>query len=136
MKAPEAQRILKEWCMLLTDKPPSTCKMVKTPNTDGLDLEWWLGKRPVYDEDTARNTAYLVSYLEISGPRIPMIGIKVWDRFLYPDRAIMRSLHEGGYLRHEGRDFVVTPHGIAHVAEWLTFDGTTFHRATGTEQKG
>lgn len=136
MKAPEAEKILNEWCQRLTGKPPSTCKMVKTPNAAGLAPGWWLEGKPDHDKDTARNTAYLVAYLEISGPRIPMIGIKVWDRFLYPHRAIIRSLHEGEYLEHEGRDFLVTPQGIAHVAEWLTYDGTTFRRVTGTEQKG
>ena len=136
MKAFEAEKILKEWCQRLTGAPPSTCKLVKTPNAEGLDLDWWRGDKPIHDKDTRRNTAYLAAYLEISGARIPMIGIKVWDRFLYPDRAIMRSLYEGGYLRHEGRDFVVTDDGIAHVAEWLSYDGNTFRRVTGTEQKG
>lgn len=136
MKAFEAEKILKEWCLRLTNAPPSTCKMVKTPNKEGLDLDWWLKDKPVHDKDTQRNTAYLVAYLEISGPRIPMIGIKVWDRFLYPDRAIMRSLYEGKYLRHEGRDFVVEPAGIAQVSEWLTYDGTTFRRTTSTRHNG
>lgn len=135
MKAFEAEKILKYWCQRLTDAPPSTCKMVKTPNTEGLDINWWIAGKPVHDKETLRNTAYLAAYLEISGPSIPMIGIKVWDRFLYPDRAIVRSLYEGKLLRQEGRDFVVTPEGIAQVAEWLAFDGTTFSRISGDAQK-
>jgi len=55
---------------------------------------------------------------------------------VYPDRAIIRSLHADEVLANDGTAFVLTPKGHALIAPWLVQDGSTFRRVTGSEQKG
>jgi hypothetical protein len=127
----------KEWCLLIDGKEPSTNKTHnKLPNHDAAGIEWWYEADKLHDSETTRNLAYLVTYLEVFGPRLSMKGLGVHEGWVYPDRAIMRSLHADGVIADDGTAFVLTPKGHALVAPWLVPDATTFRRVTGTEQKG
>ena len=127
----------KEWCLLIDGKEPSTNKTHnKLPNHDAARVEWWYEADKLHDSETTRNLAYLVTYLEVFGPRLSMKGLGVHEGWVYPDRAIMRSLHADEVLADDGTGFVLTPKGQALIAPWLVQDGTTFRRVTGTEQKG
>ncbi|MDZ4310821.1 MAG: hypothetical protein U1A24_09740 [Cypionkella sp.] len=126
----------KEWCLLIDGKEPSTNKTHnKLPNHYGARVEWWYEADKIHDSETTRNLAYLVTYLEVFGPRLSMKGLGVLEGWVYPDRAIMRSLHADEVLADDGTAFVLTPKGHALIAPWLVQDGTTFCRVTGTEQK-
>ncbi len=132
-----AWRILSEWCNRIDGKPPSTCKLDNRPRLEADRLSWWYEAPAAHNPDTPRNIAYLVAYVEMVGPRIPMRGIHFcFNGYLHPDRAVMRSLHAGGYVTDQGRYFVLTDQGRARIAPWLSQDGTRFRRTTGTEQKG
>ncbi|HBT02501.1 MAG TPA: hypothetical protein DEB47_22230 [Citreicella sp.] len=127
----------KEWCLLIDGKEPSTNKTHnKLPNHDAARIEWWYEADKLHDSETTRNLAYLVTYLEVFGPRLSMKGLGVHEGWVYPDRAIMRSLHADEVVGNDGTAFVLTPKGHALIAPWLVQDGTTFRRVTGTEQKG
>ena len=130
-------KTLKECCLLIDGKEPSTNKMHnKLPNHDAAHIEWWYEVDKVHDSETTRNLAYLVAYLEVFGPRLSMQGLGVHEGWVYPDRAIMRSLHAAGMLEVKGTEFVLTDEDRAQVAPWLIQEGNTFRRVTGTEQKG
>lgn len=127
----------KEWCLLIDGKEPSTNKTHnKLPNHDAARIGWWYEAATTHDSETTRNLAYLVTYLEVFGPHLSMKGLGVHEGWVYPDRAIMRSLHADEVLTVEGTTFVLTPKGHALIAPWLVQDGNTFRRVTGTEQKG
>ncbi len=131
------RKTLKEWCLLIDGKEPSTNKTHnKLPNHDAARIEWWYEAEKLHDSETTRNLAYLVAYLEVFGPRLSMKGLGVHEGWVYPDRAIMRSLHAAGVLAVEGTAFVLTDAGHAQIAPWLIQDGNTFRRVTGSEQKG
>jgi len=132
-----AWKVLKDWCERIDGKPPSSCTLEKSPRLESDRLSWWYEKPAAHSPDTPRNIAYLAAYLELAGPRIPMRGIHFFcGGYLHPDRAVMRSLHAGGYLTDERRWFVVTDAGRAKVASWLVQDGNRFRRVNTTEQKG
>ena len=131
------RKTLKEWCLLIDGKEPSTNKTYnKLPNHDAAHIEWWYEADTIHDSETTRNLAYLVAYLEVFGPRLSMKNLGVHGGWVYPNRAIMRSLHAAGVLEVEGTEFVLTDEGRAQVAPWLIQEGNTFRRVTGTEQKG
>jgi hypothetical protein len=131
------RKTLKEWCLLIDGKDPSTNKTCGAkPNYDAENFAWWYEADTVHDGDTTRNLAYLIAYLEMFGPRLPMKGLAVHDGWVYPDRSIMRSLHAAGTLAVDDKAFVLTDAGRAQTAAHLTLDQNTFRRATGTEQKG
>lgn len=127
----------KEWCLLIDGKEPSTNKTHnKLPNHDAARIEWWYEADKLHDSETTRNLAYLVTYLEVFGPRLYMKGLGVHEGWVYPDRAIMRSLHADEVIADDGTAFVLTPKGHGLVAPWLVQDASTFRRVTGTDQKG
>ena len=131
------RRTLVDWCIAIDGKQPSTNKTVhKLPNHDAASIDWWYEADATHDSGTRRNISYLVAYLEFFGPKLSMKGLGVHEGWVYPDRAVMRSLHAAGLVEVDGTSFVLTDAGRAIIAEWLTSDGFTFHRATGTEQKG
>lgn len=131
------RKTLKEWCLLIDGKEPSTNKTHnKLPNHNAAQIDWWYEADSIHDSETTRNLAYLVAYLEVFGPHLSMKGLGVHEGWVYPDRAIMRSLHAAGLLAVEGTAFVLTDAGRAQIAPWLIQDGNTFRRVTGTEQKG
>lgn len=131
------RKTLKEWCLLIDGKEPSTNKTHnKLPNHDAVHIEWWYEADSIHDSETTRNLAYLVAYLEVFGPQLSMKGLGVHEGWVYPDRAIMRSLHAAGLLAIEGTAFVLTDAGRTQIAPWLIQDGNKFRRVTGTEQKG
>lgn len=131
------RKTLKEWCLLIDGKEPSTNKTHnKLPNRAAAHIEWWYEADTIHDSETTRNLAYLVAYLEVFGPHLSMKGLGVHEGWVYPDRAIMRSLHTAGFLAIEGTAFVLTDVGRAQIAPWLIQDGNKFRRVTGTEQKG
>ena len=131
------RKTLKEWCLLIDGKEPSTNKTHnKLPNHDAAQIDWWYEADTIHDSETTRNLGYLVAYLEVFGPHLSMKGLGVHEGWVYPDRAIMRSLHAAGLLAVEGTAFVLTDAGRAQIALWLIQDGNTFRRVTGTEQKG
>lgn len=131
------RKTLKEWCLLIDGAEPSTNKTAqKGPNKEAESIEWWHETDAPHAADLPRNIAYLVAYLEFHGPVLPMKGLPVHEGWVYPDRAIMRSLHNGGYISDDGPNFVLTETGRALIAPWLVQDGNHFRRTTGTEQKG
>ena len=130
------RKTLKEWCLALDGAEPSTNKTpAKTPNPEAERIEWWYEADAIHDAETSRNLAYLVAYLEVFGPRLPMKGLAVHEGWVYPDRAIMRSLHAAGLLAVEDKSFVLTDAGSARIAAHLVQDGNHFRRVSGTEQK-
>ncbi len=131
------RKTLQEWCLLIDGKEPSTNKTHNPkPNYEAETIAWWYEADTVHDRDTTRNLAYLIAYLEVFGPRLPMKGLAVHEGWVYPDRAIMRSLHAAETLAVEDNAFVLTDAGRAQIAAYLVQDGSTFRRVTGTEQKG
>ena len=131
------RKTLKEWCLLIDCKEPSTNKTHNPkPNYEAETIAWWYEADTVHDRDTTRNLAYLIAYLEVFGPRLPMKGLAVHEGWVYPDRAIMRSLHAAETLAVEDNAFVLTDAGRAQIAAYLVQDGSTFRRVTGTAQKG
>jgi hypothetical protein len=69
--------------------------------------------------------AYFSAYVEMAGPSIPMQGIQLEDGYLWPDRAVVRSLLERGCLIPRNGVFVVTPEGELLLAPRLKIDGDT-----------
>ena len=131
------RKTLKDWCLLIDGKEPSTNKTHNPkPSYDAETIAWWYEADTVHDRDTTRNLGYLVAYLEVFGSRLPMKGLAVHEGWVYPDRAIMRSLHAAGALAVEDKAFVLTDEGRAQIADHIVQDGTIFRRVTGTEQKG
>lgn len=131
------QKLQTEWCLLIDGKNPSTNKTYNPrPNYDAENLAWWYEAESIHDGDTTRNLAYLISYLEMFGPRLPMKGLAVHEGWVYPDRAVMRSLHAAGTLVVDDKVFVLTESGHALIANFLVQDGNHFHRVSGTDQKG
>jgi len=131
------RKTLKEWCLLIDGKDPSTNKTYNAkPNYDAENIAWWYEADRVHNGDKTRDLAYLTAYLEMFGPRLPMKGLAVHEGWVYPDRAIMRSLHAAGTLAVEDKTFILTDAGRAQIAAHLSQDGNTFRRVTGTEQKG
>ena len=127
----------KEWCLLIDGKEPSTNKTHNPkPNYDAEAIAWWYEADTVNDPNSTRKLAYLVTYLEVFGPRLPMKGLAVHEGWVYPDRAVMRTLHAVGTLAVDDKAFVLTDAGRAQIAAYLVQDGSTFRRVTGTEQKG
>lgn len=124
--------------MLIDGKEPSSFTVEPKVDPEWKTLGWWTEQAPAHETSTSRNTAYLVAYLNISGSQIPMRGVRLdgKDGFFRPDRAVIRSLLEGGLLEHEGENFSVTDLGIEKVSPWLAFDGKQFTRASGNNQKG
>jgi hypothetical protein len=132
-----AWKALKFWCEQIDGKPPSACKLDSRPRLEADKLTWWYEAPAAHNPDTPRTIAYLVAYLELAGPRIPMRGIYFFcNGYLHPDRAVMRALHAGGYLTDERRWFVLTDAGRAKVSPWLVQDGNRFRLITSIEQKG
>lgn len=133
----KAWTTLKYWCEHIDGKPPSTCKIEANPRMEAGKLDWWYESPAAHSPDTPRNLAYLAAYVELAGPRLPMRGIYFCFRgYLHLDRAVMRSLHAGGYVEAKGRWFVLTDAGRARLEPWLVQDGNHFRRVGGTEQKG
>lgn len=131
------RKALKEWCLMIDGKEPSTNKTHNPkPNYDAETIAWWYEAETAHDPETTRNLAYLIAYLEMFGSRLPMKGFAVHEGWVYPDRAIMRSLHAAGTLTVEDKAFVLTDDGRAQIAAYLVQDGNSFRRVTGTEQKG
>jgi hypothetical protein len=129
--------VLKEWCLLIDGKEPSTNKTHNPkPNYDAESIQWWYVADTIHDGETTRNLAYLIAYLEVFGPVLPMKGLAAHEGWVYPDRAIMRSLHAAGILAVEDKAFVLTDLGRPQIAAHIIQDGTKFRRVTGTEQKG
>ena len=129
--------MLKHWCLLIDGSEPSTNKTCnKLPNKDAETIQWWYENDTPHAGDLPRNIAYLAAYVEFQGPTLPMKGLAVWEGWVYPDRAIMQSLHNDGYLTDDGPNFVLTDAGRALIAPWLVQDGNHFRRVGGKEQKG
>ena len=131
------RKTLKNWCLLIDGKEPSTNKTHNAkPNYDAENIAWWYVADNVHDGDTTRNLAYLIAYLEVFGPVLPMKGLAVHEGWVYPDRAIMRSLHAAETMAVDDKAFILTDAGRAQIAAHISQDGNTFRRVTGTEQKG
>ena len=127
------------WTILLDRKPPSANKRVHAePLNEGSQLEWWLahdGRDP--DWRNGRTVAYLCAYLDIGRGRIAMRGIGVEGGYLYPDRAVMRSLYAAGCLVVDGDSFALTERGEALVAPFIKLQqgvpSITFHSYKGRD---
>ena len=131
------RKTLKEWCLLIDGKEPSTNKThYKIPNFDAEDICWWYEAATVHDAGKTRDLAYLLAYLEVFGPRLPMKGLAAFEGWVYPDRAVMHALHANKTLAVEDKAFTLTDEGRAQIATHLIQDGPTFRRVTGSEQKG
>ncbi|WP_439817486.1 hypothetical protein [Zavarzinia sp. CC-PAN008] len=121
----EARAVLNRWCNSLDGKDASTNKAVKRhANPDGLNDLWWLenaGTTP--DWQNNRTRAYLAAYVELGGGVIPMSGIPVAEGFIWPDRAVIRTLLLNRCIEQGGRVFGLTERGRALLAE--------AHRAAG-----
>ncbi|MGX1005440.1 hypothetical protein ACSSV6_004032 [Roseovarius sp. MBR-38] len=131
------RKTLKEWCLLIDGKEPSTNKTYNAkPNYDAETIDWWYEADRTHDGDTPRDQAYLVAYLEVFGPVLPMKGLAVHEGWIYPDRAIMRSLHTAGILAVEDKAFALTDAGRSQIAAHIVEDENKFRRVTGSEQKG
>ena len=70
------RKTLKDRCLLIDGKEPSTNKTHNPkPNYDAETIAWWYEADRVHDQETTRDLAYLVTYLELFGPRLPMKGL-------------------------------------------------------------
>jgi hypothetical protein len=128
------RKILGDWCLLIDGKEPSTNKRFnKAVNQDAGHMDWWSRSGEIHDGDTSRNLAYLVAYLEAFGPRLPMRGLAAHEGWVYPDRAVMRSLIAAGYLAVEDGSFIPTAAGRAQIAPWLLQEGDVFRRVVRAE---
>lgn len=120
---------LKYWCERIDGKPPSTCKIDARPRLEADKLSWWYQAPAAHSADTPRNIAYLAAYVELVGPSIPMRGVYFClNGYLHLDRAVMRSLHAGGYVADQRRWFVLTDTGRALLAPYLAQDGNRWVR--------
>jgi hypothetical protein len=122
----EARAILEMHCRRLDHKIASTnIKAEGHPRSGATERAWWLanaGTTP--DWRNARTVAYLSAYVEIADqPRFPMQGIRLDDGYLWPDRAVIRTLLLNECLAVEGGDFCLTRQGQALVAPRLRIDG-------------
>jgi len=127
----EARIILDRYCLHFTNKEASTnTKPYDSANLDAANLGWWTEHdRRTPDWRTPRTVAYFCAYVEMAGRKIPMRGIHLEDGFVWPDRAVMRSLLERGCVRPIDEDFHVTSEGellLAPVVE-LNGDEVTSH---------
>lgn len=118
MRFEEAKRTLKKWCQNLDGKPPSTNKSARrSPNGEAGRKQWWLensGTSP--DWRSPRSVAYLVAYVEIAGSVFPAAGIAVEEGFIWPDRAVMRSLILARCVAFVKGNFRLTDKGEALIA--------------------
>jgi hypothetical protein len=123
MRFEQAREILNRWTRFIDDgKDASTNKSVKkTPNQKASQGSWWHennGTMP--DWRKPRTVAYLTAYIEMAGAHFPLTGILLEDGYLWPDRAVMRSLLVAGCIRLKAGSFHLTEKGEALIAPWLT----------------
>lgn len=130
-------KTLKEWCLLIDGREPSTNKRYhKLVNQDAARIGWWYEADAVHSGETTRNLAYLTAYVEVFGPRLSMKGLGVHEGWVYADRAIMRSLHETGFLAVENEAFILTDAGREQIAPWLVEQGGVFCRVSSAKLNG
>jgi hypothetical protein len=120
MEFAAARAVLDRFCIMLDCKPASTNKRAfLEPNISAARRRWWFQNNkqtPAWDRP--RTVAYLAAYVGIaSRPRFAMTGITLDDgRYLYPDRAVMRSLMRARCVQTQHEWFVVTDKGRALIA--------------------
>ncbi len=123
MREREARRILKGYCLRETGDPPSTSQVTRDLNRNGRDETWWLENMSTCPPwDGARTKAYFKAYVEIAGERFFGTGIPIHDKYLQPDRAVMKSLLEAGCVTLDRGKFVVTSKGQELLSSIPSFE--------------
>lgn len=98
----------------------STCPTSKEPLSDGCNETYWRqndGTTPKWSN--SRTIAYLAAYVDWAGPSFSGSGIRVRDGFVLADRAVMRSLLAGGFVRLDNCNFHLTDLGRALIAPFV-----------------
>ena len=119
----QAKKILDDYCLRETGKPASSAQITKDMRKEGRKSEWFLAHQdtcPPWDGERTR--AYFKAYVEIAGARFYGSGIPVHDRYMQPDRAVMKSLLLAECVFLEGGKFILTPKGEALLASIPPFD--------------
>jgi hypothetical protein len=122
MRFDEARTILNFWTRRFQGKDASTNKVAGGhAREEARQLDWWmLNDEKTPDWRNPRTVAYLTAYVEIAGATFPATGIPLDDGYLWPDRAVMRSLLEARCVAFEREAFRLTDKGEALIAPMLT----------------
>ena len=114
MRETEAKRLLDAYCLQETGRKASSRRFTKEMNRDGESRDWWLQNiETLPPADGPRTRAYLRAYFEISEQRFFATGVPVLDKYMQPDRAVMKSLLLAEYVVLEKNRFVLTEKGMS-----------------------
>ncbi len=125
MSFSDAKRLLDAYCMEVDGKPASTNKNPSTKrNEEGKKKDWWLEK--IGNNHVAlgpRPLAYLKAYDQIASLDGTSIfyatGISLVGGLMQPDRGVMKTLLEAGYVTLDEKRglFSISSEGHAAISQ-------------------
>ncbi|MER8845790.1 hypothetical protein [Mesorhizobium australicum] len=116
-----AKRIIDALAFAIDGKKSSAKSFEPYPYENLADYGNWGQDNNDSKNDTPRTKALLLSYLILSGGRIPLRGIELHGAWFRPDKWVAGALVKKGYVTvdESAGVFLVTASGWAFVAETL-----------------
>lgn len=108
----EARKVLAAYCLQEDGKPASTFQITKEMRREGASDVWFLENTETCPPwDGPRTRAYLKAYAVISDERFYGTGIPVHNKYLQPDRAVIKSLLLAGCVEMDKIRILLTDRG-------------------------